>query len=227
MTLRQAFSYFVIAMIFLSCSEDKNGKDIFEKEVSRFSYLDKSFREINYDTFYVYSSDNVEDPNYQFHGKKMDSIQVSFLPVAMREEYKFNKDFAACYKFKIDRKITGLISRVPGEYVSSAIKLFLFDESKDSVVTDFYLADNFGDAGEVYAYRSCIFKDKNKRHLILTYITTSYDHSVENNGADTLVERWNKYVLFDLAKNKVDTLSSDSAFITKLHPEIVTKLTGD
>jgi hypothetical protein len=225
--MKQYLSLFFV-IVFIAC----NNEPLKEKEaelpkISKLVQLDKNFKEISYDTFYVYSSDNTEDINYQFRGKPMDSVQVQALPAVMKELYKFSKDFSACYKFKISDSQTGFISRVPGEYVSSAVELFVFDIKKDSVTHQFFLADNFGDAGEVYNYRSCIFRNDKKKHMILSYFVTSYDHSVEGDTADTSTETWNKYILFEVAKNSIDTVSDDSSYIVKHHPEILKKLTGD
>ena len=185
--------------------------------------MENLFNDIATDSFYVYSADITANPKYEFMGTAMDSVQVSLLPYETRSSYNWDHDFGACYKFPLSTNTMALIARVPAEYVSSAIKLFVFDIEKDSIVKTINLANTFGDAGDVAVYSSYIFKDEEKRMLMLTYYWSSYDHSVYNEN-DTTIDYWHNYYLFNLTSNSIDTLSKDSATICTNYSTILRKL---
>ncbi len=222
------YSLVMVALIFAGCSDNaEKVKPVTETKMTKYSQIEKLFKDVASDTFYVFSDWEIQNPKYLFKGTTMDSIQISLLPYELKNKYTWTRDIAACYKFPIDASRIALIARLPGEYESTAIKLLVFDLEKDSVVETIHLSDVFGDAGEVYTYRSCLFKDKEKKPLILTYSYSSYDHGVNGDSTDTAVETWNNYYLTSLLKTPADTISKDSATIVTQHPEIIKKLTSN
>lgn len=213
----------IFLFLLASCSNKTTTDDIkSENTASKLSTLEL-FKDLTLDTFYVYSGDLHKDNN-PFKGTRMDSSQIYFLPLEIRSSFDLDRDFGACYKFPLDKSKVGLIARVAGEYESSAIKLFVFDIEKDSVVKYVNLANTFGDAGDVDVYSSGIFKDKEGNLMILIYRWASYDHTVNGDPNDTIVERWNTYSLIKLSQTSVDTVSKDSATIVTKYREIAKKL---
>lgn len=196
-----------------------------ESVPTRFTQLASLYKGAGTDTLYIFSAANIEDPAFSLRGTAMDSAHVWLLPYNLRASYEWNKDFGACFQFAIDSLRTGLVTRLPSEYVSSAIKLLVFDHPKDSVTNSIDLADTFGDAGDVSEYSSCLFHNKERNLLLLTYHWSSYDHSVEDT-ADTRVDRWYNYSLYKISGDALDTLSKDSAEIIKQYPGIIRKLSG-
>ena len=216
---------FIIFILFLlaSCS-NKTATDAVKSEnpSSVHSKLDL-FKDLILDTFYVYSGALHED-NYPFKGTPMDSSQIYFLPLDIRSSFDYNKDFGACYKFPLCKSKIGLIARVFGIYESSAIKLFVFDIEKDSVVKYVDLANTWGDEGYAEVYSSGIFKDKENNLMILVYQFASYDHRANDDSTDQVIEHWNTYSLLKLSQTSVDTVSKDSATIVTKYPSIARQL---
>lgn len=221
------FLYISFILLLFSCSEkpQQEEKKLAETKASRFDLIQGLFLNKTIDTFYVYSTWELEDKNYAFKGEPLDSLQVDALPYDIKFGYSFNKDYGACYKFPLNNKQMAMIIRAHGEYVSSSVRLMVFDIEKDSVTKTLYLSDVFGDAGESMVSRSCIFKNSKGEFLILTYRQNSYDHNVNGDANDTIVENWNQYTLINLSKNGGDTLAKDSASVVKGYSSIVKRLT--
>jgi hypothetical protein len=223
----KVFYFILIIFLFSYCSsEPKTIERKIPVDSMPFHYvkLQELFKDFTGDTLYVYSDWSPENKNYDFKGAPMDSIQVSMLPHDIRANYNWNKDFGACYKFPLDSFNIALIARTSGEYVSSALKLFVFNLRCDSIVKTLSLADSWGDAGEASVYSSCVFKSPDKNLFILTYSWSSYDHSAGDVENDTIVEYWKSYSLYKLSKNVVDTVSQDSTAIVSQYSAIVQKL---
>jgi hypothetical protein len=219
---------FFIAVLFIltGCSQQEAPKTIALEALpkSNYSKIQHIFKDISPDSLYVYSDWSVERNDFAFKGTPMDSAQFALLPRGWMDHYSWNKDFAGCVKFPLDSTKMALIARVSGEYVSSALKLFVFDLQKDSIVNTISLADVWGDAGESSVYNSCLFKDKNKDLLIVTYNSGSYDHRVGQVENDTIIEKWNYYYIYKLSNNILDTLSKDSSDVVNRYPTIIDKL---
>jgi hypothetical protein len=97
--------------------------------------------------------------HFVFHGTKIDSTEIAVLPSKMRDVYRYDRDFYGCYKFSIDSVRIGLIIRTPSEYVTSSIKLFILDNSKNMILDSYVeLAESIGDAGYSMTKTSRIFK---------------------------------------------------------------------
>jgi hypothetical protein len=210
--------------ILVSCGREPIAeKPIEVPKPSRLSVLDPLFKELVItDTLFLYSVWS-DDTHYKFKGRSMDSLQVRALSTEESERYSYFKDFGACFKFPIDSLRMALVARVPGEYESTVLKLFMFDVQKDSVIHTLYLADVFGDAGEAMSYSSCLFRDKAHKLTLATYWSSEYDHRV-GDEKDTTVEHWNKFYLIDLSDIHADTLSKDSTTIVDRYPEIMKRL---
>jgi len=55
--------------------------------------------------------------------------------------------FYACYKFKLDSNNTGLLIRIPSQYATTAVDLFIWDNKKNRITNRESLSDGFGDEG--------------------------------------------------------------------------------
>jgi len=220
------FFLLIIPVLILSGCSDKSAEDKPSTEIktSAYSKIEKLFKEFNADTLYV-SGYWEEDPNQEFKGIIMDSLQVSALPYDLRERYRYFKEFAACYKFPLAKSKTALIIRVPGEYSSTALELLIFDLEKDSVTETLFLADTFGDAGETASTESCIFKDPQSNFFVLTYFESS-SREIDATS-DSLDEHKYEYALFDLSETPFKTVSKDSATLVSGYPEIIKNLSGE
>lgn len=217
----------ILVFIVFACGRSPENNTVEEsvviKDSTRFSKLDFLFQDMNLDTFIVYS-DDPGNKAYAFVGSAMDSLQVALLPSELKYHYTWNKDFGACYQFKMDSNKTILITRVPSEYVSSKLVAMIFDHQKDSVIKTIAIADIVGDAGEVWGYTSCIFKTSNNNIHMLVYGFSQYDHRANGIENDTIVENWKSFMLLNLSNNLGDTISKDSATIVNKHPSIIQKL---
>ncbi len=221
--MKTPFLLAIPLIVLQACSEPEAEKPKEVPKASRLSVVDSLFKDlIIEDTFYVYSSWGGTE-NHPFKGTPMDSVQVASLTYHLKTSYSYFKDVGACYKFPLDASRFALIARVPGEYESTAINLFVFDVEKDSVVQTLHLADVFGDAGESMSYSSCIFREKDHGLKVATQWHSEYSHSVDNEN-DTTVERWNRFWIIDLGKHAGDTLLKDSATIVNTYPQIITRL---
>ena len=221
------YSFFILVIFALTSCENRDTLNKEIKEIlppTNYSKIQYLFKDISPDSFYVFSDWSIDQIDFAFKGSIMDSSQILILPYGWIDHYAWNKDFGACYKFPLDSSTVGLIARVSGEYVSSALKLFIFDLQKDSITYTINLADVWGDAGESSVYSSCIIKDKTNSFLIVTYSGGSYDHRISDIENDTIVENWNYYALYKLKNNVLDTISKDSTEIVTRYPTIVNKL---
>ncbi|MCB2409821.1 hypothetical protein [Hymenobacter lucidus] len=64
-----------------------------------------------------------------------------------------------------DRKV-GLLTRMPGEYASTRIKLLVLDPPSGRILDECEVAETFGDAGDAYIRTSTISRDAKKQLLI-------------------------------------------------------------
>ncbi|MCW3105073.1 MAG: hypothetical protein JWO09_3513 [Bacteroidetes bacterium] len=216
--------YFLSILLLSACSSNPS-TDQSATETPATRDLGKTFADINPDSLYVYSIENTEDKNYKFAGRLLDSSIISIFPYYVKGDQRWKTEYFGCYKFAIDSSRIALVTRVPGEYVSSSLQLFIYDIQKDSVTQQIDLADLWGDAGEFSEHNSCIFYSPEKELKILSYYWSSYDHSVDQETeGDTLIEYWEGYLLRGLSKNAGDTLSKDSAEIVRNYPAMLEKM---
>jgi hypothetical protein len=206
-------------IVITSCDDNrKTSIQTIEVKAETPTLLSK-YKDIAFDSLDVYSG-GMYNENFKYKGVLLDSMEVSFLP----QEWKWEPNYYACYKFKINDSLTGLITRVPSHYDASAIKLFFYDIRKDSIVKTINLADIFGDAGDAFQYSTCIYKQNNNDFLALTYNWSAYDHSVGDDPNDTIIENWYNYSLIDISKNLGDTITKDSSTIVNKYAKTIERL---
>jgi len=109
------------------------------------------FTEIAVDTFHVYSVPTFyDDPKFlgKQIGKQFNSLFAfdTVLTYSLIEEGGIDR-FYACYKFKLDSNNTGLLIRIPSQYATTAVDLFIWDNKKNRITNRESLSDGFGDEG--------------------------------------------------------------------------------
>jgi len=225
-TSKIIYSVLVLLVITSSCKEAEKTPKIEKssnKEIeTNFSKVEHLFEEISFEQLHVFSSWDYDDDSFKFKGKFIDKTNRTYLSSEFNDKYNHDRDFAACYKFKIDNNHVGLIIRRPGEYSPTAIQLSVFDLEKDSIIHSSRVSDVFGDAGETMNYNSIIFKDENHDFQQLRYSYHSY-HEID---ADTLSEESHHYGLYDISYNWMDTISIDSTYIVNKYPDMIKELYG-
>ncbi len=187
---------------------------------SKFSVFLNSYSETSFDSLDLYASYELENKEFKFHGTKLDSLSVSILDKSASPDSQ-TEGYFACYRFKIGDSLVGLITRAPSYYSSTAIKVFIYDESSRLIVKTIDGADIFGDAGDASQFSTRIIKSD--RPLFLTYGWSSYDRSVENEN-DTIVEKSNYFLLTQLINGRLDTISKDSSTIASKFPHAISTL---
>lgn len=184
-----------------------------EKKSIHAEFLGK-FKPISFDTLkveYYYDS-----KDKQFTGRELTLAEAKMLPIGLTGNY-FGKlsGVYACYQFPIDSEHKGLIARIPGEYESTTVALFIFDRKKDQLLKEhFDLSISFGDAGDFAQRTSWLFKAENKQFQSFVYDYSSYDHQVEDT-TDHTVDEWRSYYLINCSSPGFDTLSSNHKQLKK------------
>ena len=202
--------YVALATMLISCGNSAG--DQIRKEnafTSSTEALLSKYHTISFDTLLVFSTDNPESAGFKYKGSPFDSAEMLLLPKSFIDKYPADNGFHACYKFFIDSRHIGLITRSPSAYVASSIKLFVFDTEKDSITNYAELAENWGDAGDFVNKRAWLFKDKNKTWHSFIRVQEGHHNSVEN-PTDKTTSTWDDYCLLKIAGNSIDTLSKDS-----------------
>lgn len=161
------------------------------------------------DTLKIYSSSaEIDNPKYAFAGKKIDSIKLALFPSYLNLSVDEVRPIYACSRFKIDNERWGLITRMGGEYSSTAVNLFIYEPRKDSLCFYKELAEDFGDAGDVYRKTTWLFLIPDKLVGAFTRSDRLFYNMVDN-PADTSVERnvtFTRYVMPDVTESDVDDL---------------------
>ena len=160
--------YILLTIILTGCAKTSDKSEIGTNDSNEevIESLLTKFKDVSVDTFEVYSSDDLKNVNFSFHGVRLDSIEIITLPEKMRNN--FDQDFYGCYKFSIDSNHVGLIIRTPSEYVTSSIKLFVLDNSSKGILDSYVeLAESTGDAGYSLTKTSLIFKDNLKLYYLI------------------------------------------------------------
>lgn len=161
------------------------------------------------DTLKIYSSSvEINDPKFPFSGKKIDSLKLALFPSYLDLTVDELRPMYACSRFKIDDERWGLITRMGGEYSSTAIKLFIYDHRKDSLYYYKELAEDFGDGGDVYIKTTWLFPKEDKRIGAFTRSDRLFYNSVDDPG-DTIVERsvfFSRYVMPDVTESDMEDL---------------------
>jgi hypothetical protein len=208
--------FYLSTLILLFSCDQKPAKQQQAKtsKASKFKSLLTKYKDISFDTLKVFSSAELESRQYKFKGKQLNSADVSLFPKELLELYSNDNGYFACYKFHIDNKRTGLITRTPSTYEPSSIKLLIFDKQQDAITDFIELAETFGDAGDMAEKTSWLFKDERKKYKSFMWVEESHDNSVDDEN-DTTIQTRNYYYLFDLSKAKLDTLNKDEKELLK------------
>lgn len=213
--------FLISFLIFAACSsKPKPVEPPLEVAVleSKFTELLKKFKPISKEIFKVYSYEDFKD----FKGKELDSLDALLFPTEISERYfQDSEGIFACYQFAIDSNRIGLIARTPGEYVPSSIKLFIYDKQRDKLTSYLELAESIGDAGYMMSKTSWIIQDK-KDIQVLTWVHEKQYNEVMD-YTDTTVSIWDYHYLINISKNKFDTLSKNSGYLTKKYASLLQK----
>lgn len=188
---------FIGAMVFLSaCSSQKNLPADFISH----------FEGIIIDTMKVYSTDYIEADTFKFKGQQLDTL---YFPLFQKEEtelFRFNPVYA-CFKFSIDEQLSGLILRVPSEYVSSWVKLFVWEnDSQKFIGKSIPLAEVIGDAGYNMEQCSWLFKST-KGFSLFTHVKEceydlEFEEETEEHQSEAEGECTDEFALYTLEKGE-------------------------
>ena len=178
------------------------------------SLLEK-YKLINFDTFAITSVlDNEEIPvSYQFHGEALDSEMIDALSP---KKGTFASEYGcfACYRFQMDKKHVGLITRVGALHDATSLRLLVLDTATGVIRGETELADLIHDEGEVVRKSAWLFKTKALQFQTLVKIYYSMDNSV-NDEKDKTIDSSDTYSLLRLHATGCDTLSVDSSALTQ------------
>ncbi|WP_341907514.1 hypothetical protein [Fluviicola taffensis] len=219
---------FLLQGVFISCNTGSNPKKELSKEEgsvrktdssfiekkSVYDELLKKFKPISFDTLKVQYEYATKDK--KFRGTELTLKEAMSLPLGITEKI-FGKlsGVYGCYQFLIDSIHIGLIARVPDEYASTSITLFVFDRKTDEIQKEnLPLSIVFGDAGDGYVRTSWLFKTKDKQIQSFVYDYSVYYHEVEN-PEDQTVDEWRDYYLFNCMLPKFDTISKNETLLKK------------
>ena len=217
------YLFFVVAILLFSCNQSTENKtESTKKSPSEFTNLLSKFKNISFDTLKVNSSNEESDSSWKFNGTELDSSKAKLFPIEIPEGFSNKSGLFACYKFNIDSDRIALISRTPGEYVSSSIKLFIYQKGLDKITDYTELADSWGDAGDWLTLDSWLFMDSNKELHSFVWQQVGHDNSVESEQ-DTTTELYNYYYLINLSKQPIDTISQDSIKLPQLFKTLIEK----
>lgn len=205
-----------IAVCNSSCSnKNTDGQKVPEKQDSivirdsiklRFTNLLSRYSDIRVDTLQVfYESGSEEKSNY--FGKQLDSSSIKLILGAL-PEVNYTGNFYATYKFDIDTSYLGLITRVPSFYESTALVLLIYNKRFDCICNHVDLAEDFGDAGDVFRRISWIFKNSNNVTKLATLEESAHYHETDNPD-DTAVDRHSSFFMWNLnCSPKSDTVNN-------------------
>ena len=219
---------FLLQGVFLSCSSNSNPKKNHSKEEgsvqktdssliqkkSVYDELLKKFKPISFDTLKVGYEYDTKDR--KFWGTELTLKEAKSLNVAYIEpSYGKLSGVYACYQFQIDSLRTGLIARIPADYESTTIGLFILDRKKDKIAREYFpVGIIFGDAGDAYQRISWLFRTKDKQLQSFVYDYSSYNREVEDT-TDHTIDEWRSYFLIDCMSPKFDTISKNETFLKK------------
>lgn len=168
------------------------------------AFLDK-FRLIEPD-YSMFAPPNDQEPMI---GPALAKEELKLFPKTLNLESfmgspeQFQEQFQAYVKFDIDSNTIGLVSRMPGEYVFSALNLFFYDKNKEAILPQYIeLADEMGDAGYSEKTKSWIFKEASKIKSF-TYKWTKIEPVDPDD--QTRPSRTDDFYLITLNPQKIDT----------------------
>ena len=216
--MKQFLTLLILILLFY-CKEMNKSDQAVNKTIQKSAQLNllSKFKKIDIDTLEIYST-----PDFGIYkGHQIDSSDAILFPKEIAEAYLLDHDIYACYRFNIDSSKIGLIVRTPSMYVSSSIKLFVYNKTSDRISHYIELAESWGDAGDAIEKTSWIIKNKKNHFSILTREIESHDHRADDEN-DTIVDKWDRYSLLAL-NDKIDTVSNNSVELKKKYNLILTK----
>lgn len=175
---------------------------------SKYAALLNLYQQVTIDNFKVYSTTDFYDEAFKFKGKRLDDAQVSLLPKKAISGDPASGLFAT-YKFAIDANRTGLLTRTPGQYDSSSIKLLVYDKQKDAITDCFQLAEKWADAGDSFEAQSWLFTNPDKTLNCALWEQSVHDGKLDGDD-DTTRKVTQHYYLFGFKKAVHDTLSNNA-----------------
>jgi len=121
-----------------------------------------------------------ESVNFKWRGTAM---PTSFWPI-FNSLVPYNQlteepPFFATKRFWVNNSTLALLTRVPGEYWSSQVYLFLFDTKAYKITKGLRVAEAWGDAGDSFYLESTIEKENNNRYRIV--LNQGECHPVDEN----------------------------------------------
>lgn len=176
--------------------------------VSHYEALLNLYQPITITTFRVFSTTNFYDDAYKFKGKQIDDALLSLLPKKMLSTDD-GASYFATYKFAIDANRTALLTRSPGQYDASSIKLLIYDKQKDAITDCFQVAEKWHDAGDTFEAVSWLYKNTDKTLNCVLWEESVHDGKLDDE-ADTTRKVTTHYYLYGFKKAVHDTLSRDA-----------------
>lgn len=118
------------------------------------------FKEIDFDSFWVYPDSIGDAPNYKFKGKPLARKYYSlFKNILLPPVGLVDSVLSTSFRFPIGKKKLGLICETAGLDGSFAgVNLYIWDKNQNKITQGFILADNIGDAGGGYEYISTLYR---------------------------------------------------------------------
>lgn len=196
----------ILPLVVLAAFTAKPGKRMLPP--SKYTALLNLYQPINIDNFKVYSTTNFYDEAYKFKGKRLDDAQVKLLPQKAISGDPGSGLFAT-YKFIIDANRTGLLTRSPGQYDSSSIKLLIYDKQKDAITDCFQIAEKWADAGDAFEAQSWLYKNSDKTVNCVLWEQSIHDGKLDDEE-DTTRKVTENYYLYGFKKAIHDTLSTNA-----------------
>ena len=188
---------------------------------NNYEKLLSSYQDVSFDTLHIFP-DSAYVPGYKYAGRMLDSSSVTILIKALYSDGSFDPEYYACYKFRVDENCVGLITRTPGEYDPSSIKLFIIDTARQTITDHLEMADIFGDAGDAMMKQAWLFYNEKKQLQSFQWTRYSYDHSADD-ANDTTVDITDQFLMLGFSKTVADTLSVDSAVLAKQFSQLMMK----
>jgi hypothetical protein len=228
---------FLLQGVFISCNSGSNPKkELSIKEgfvqktdssltakKSVYDELLMKFKPITFDTLmieYSYGTINKKYLGTELTLKEAESLNIEYIEPA----YGKLSGVYACYQFLIDSSRTGLIARIPADYESTTMGLFILDRKKDKIAREYFpVGIIFGDAGDAYQRISWLFRTKDKQLQSFVYDYSSYNHEVEDT-ADHTIDEWRSYFLIDCMSPKFDTISKNEPQLKKRFKRVLKKV---
>ncbi len=176
------------------------------------------FSELPADTLRVYSPD-LQDRDDAFYGVPLDSTEVTSFPEPISPGPDNSTGFFACYSFPIDATTVGLIVRTPAMYVSSSVKLYLYDTTAQEVTSSMELAESWGDGGDAQEKEAFLLRSPENGVEVLLWDSQSHDNSIENPADKTMTTRDQYYRI--KVTSQLDTLSTDGEILGARYKELL------